>query len=128
MSPTPEQRIGDAERDAAIASLGEHYAAGRITKDEYDERSSFALRARTASDLTPLFVDLPRAGGNSGLGARGAEHSRQGRERPRFTLRLLPLFIVLAGVLLLADSGAWWILFVVGGVFFCAPWRHRRWR
>lgn len=127
MSPAPEPRIGDAERDAAIASLGEHYAAGRITKDEYDERSSLALRARTESDLKPLFVDLPRSTGRSGLGAPRATGSRQDRARPRFVFPVLPVLVVL-GVLLLVNTQAWWVLFVVGGLFFCAPWHHRRWR
>lgn len=55
----PELRIGDLERDAAVAALGEHYAAGRLTKEEYDERADVAWRARTNADLAPLFVDLP---------------------------------------------------------------------
>lgn len=127
MSPAPEPRIGDAERDAAITSLGEHYAAGRITKDEYDERSSLALRARTESDLKPLFVDLPRAGGRTPRGAARTTGPRQERVRPRFAFPLLPLLVVL-GVVLLVNTEAWWVLFVVGGLFFCAPWHHRRWR
>lgn len=56
----PELRIGDAEREAAIAALGEHYAAGRLTQEEYDERSAHAYAARTRSALWPLFADLPR--------------------------------------------------------------------
>jgi Domain of unknown function (DUF1707) len=127
MSPAPEPRIGDAERDAAIASLGEHYAAGRITKDEYDERSSLALRARTESDLRPLFVDLPRSAGRTGPAAPRATGSRRGGPRPRFVFPVLPLLVVL-GVLLVVNTQAWWVLFVVGGFFFCAPWHYRRWR
>ena len=127
MSPAPAPRIGDAERDAAIASLGEHYAAGRITKDEYDERSGLALRARTESDLRPLFVDLPRSAGRSGPGSPRATGSRQGRARPRFVFPVLPMLVVL-GVVLLVNTQAWWVLFVVGGLFFCAPWHYRRWR
>lgn len=56
----PEPRIGDADREAAVTALGEHYAAGRISKDELDERADQAWAARTASDLWPLFADLPR--------------------------------------------------------------------
>jgi hypothetical protein len=55
----PELRIGDAEREAAVTALGEHYAAGRLTKDEYDERADLAWQARTSSALWPLFADLP---------------------------------------------------------------------
>lgn len=60
MSPQPELRIGDDEREAAVTALGEHYAAGRLTKEEFDERSEQAWAARTASALMPLFADLPR--------------------------------------------------------------------
>jgi Domain of unknown function (DUF1707) len=56
----PELRIGDDDREAAVTALGEHYAAGRLTKEEYDERADVAWRARTMSDLAPLFADLPR--------------------------------------------------------------------
>ena len=56
----PELRIGDDDREAAVTALGEHYAAGRLTKDEYDERAERAWEARTMSALTPLFADLPR--------------------------------------------------------------------
>ena len=52
-------RIGDAERESAVAALGEHYAQGRLAKEEYDERSDAAWSARTAADLAPLFADLP---------------------------------------------------------------------
>jgi len=135
MSPAPEPRIGDVERDAAIAALGEHYAAGRITKEEYDERSGFALRARTAADLRPLFVDLPPSGGRGGFGARGVGDPRTGRtwdprtrrSRPWIGLPFAPAFMLLVGVLV-ATTDAWWLLFVFGWFFFCAPWRYRRWR
>lgn len=52
-------RIGDSERDAAVAALGEHYAAGRLTREEFDERAGRATAARFDADLAPLFADLP---------------------------------------------------------------------
>lgn len=58
----PELRIADADREAAVSALGEHYVAGRLTRDEYDERAAAAWAARTASTLWPLFADLPRPG------------------------------------------------------------------
>jgi hypothetical protein len=60
MTPQPEIRIGDAEREAAVTALGDHYAAGRLTKEEYDERAEVAWTAKTNSALWPLFADLPR--------------------------------------------------------------------
>ena len=41
--------------------LGEHYAVGRLTKDEFDERSDAVWSAKTRGDLAPLFADLPGA-------------------------------------------------------------------
>jgi Domain of unknown function (DUF1707) len=33
-APAPYVRVGDADRDAAAAALGEHFAQGRLTLDE----------------------------------------------------------------------------------------------
>ena len=52
-------RIGDAERDDAVASLGDHFAAGRLNREELDERIDRAIQARFDADLEPLFADLP---------------------------------------------------------------------
>jgi len=59
-TPGPSMRIGDDERNAAAASLGEHYAHGRLEAHEYEERVTAAYIARTAAELEPLFSDLPR--------------------------------------------------------------------
>jgi len=52
-------RVSDAERDQAVAELSEHYQAGRLTLEEFDDRSDLALRARTGNDIVALFADLP---------------------------------------------------------------------
>jgi hypothetical protein len=54
-----EPRIGDADRDQAVAFLQEHLANGRIEASEFDDRMSQALKAKTASELSALFEDLP---------------------------------------------------------------------
>jgi hypothetical protein len=56
--PLGELRVSDADRDQAISELSEAFQAGRITVDEFDQRSTRALGARTGNDLTPLFADL----------------------------------------------------------------------
>jgi hypothetical protein len=53
-------RIGDAERDAAAADLGEHYVAGRLTLDELHHRLGAVFSARTYGQLTRIMADLPR--------------------------------------------------------------------
>src|SRR5680860_581040 len=62
MNIEPEPRIGDAERAAAASALGEHFASGRLTREEYDERSTEVWSARTNADLRPMFLDLPPLG------------------------------------------------------------------
>jgi len=130
MSPQPEMRISDAERDAAANALGEHYAAGRLTNEEYDERSDTAFAAKTSSDLRPLFVDLPPLGGRSPLGGRPSHPRAQTTGLPSRTPfgPRLPLVAVLGILLVLVTvfSGAPWLLFVFGWMFFCGPW-HRGW-
>ena len=54
-----EARIGSAERDSAVAALRTHLDAGRLTPEEYEDRSVSASRARTWSEIAPLFADLP---------------------------------------------------------------------
>lgn len=54
-----EMRIGDHERDEAVELLQEHMSSGRLTSDEFNERMSKALEAKTGSDLAVLFTDLP---------------------------------------------------------------------
>jgi hypothetical protein len=123
MSPPPEPRIGDAERDAAIQALGEHFAAGRLTKDEYDERSEAALRARTDSDLRPLFVDLPRTGARApGTGGPTPHAPRRPGLRYAPVLPLMAFVVVMVAV----TSRAWWLLFVVAWLLCWGPRRHWR--
>src|SRR5688500_15480168 len=59
MTTGEELRIGDAERDETMAALREHYAQGRLTREELDERLDLALTARTAGDLSRVTADLP---------------------------------------------------------------------
>ena len=53
-------RVSDAERDRAVTELSEHFQAGRLTQDEFEDRSGQALGARTGEDLSALFTDLPK--------------------------------------------------------------------
>jgi Domain of unknown function (DUF1707) len=57
--PRREIRVSDAERDQAVAELSEHFQSGRLTQEEFEDRSGRALQARTVSDLAGLFTDLP---------------------------------------------------------------------
>lgn len=54
-------RVGDADRDATAAELREHYASGRLTLEELNERLDQALAAKTRADLNAVMRDLPSA-------------------------------------------------------------------
>lgn len=52
-------RVSDAERDQAAGQLREHFASGRITEEELNERIQAAYGARTQQELSSLLGDLP---------------------------------------------------------------------
>jgi Domain of unknown function (DUF1707) len=52
-------RVSDADRERVTARLRDHYAEGRLTREELDERVTAALNAKTAGDLRGLMTDLP---------------------------------------------------------------------
>jgi hypothetical protein len=54
-----ELRVGDAERDEVTTALHEHFAQGRLTRDELDERLTTTLSAKTVGDLRAVTRDLP---------------------------------------------------------------------
>src|SRR5215468_989469 len=54
-------RLSDADRERVTERLREHYAEGRLSSDELDERITTALSAKTYGDLRGLMADLPDA-------------------------------------------------------------------
>ena len=54
-------RASDADRNAVVSDLSEHFQAGRLTAGEFDERTGQALTARTWGELGELVADLPAA-------------------------------------------------------------------
>ena len=57
--PSGDLRVSDADRDRAVSELSEAFQAGRITADEFGQRSGQALAARTGKELTALLTNLP---------------------------------------------------------------------
>jgi Domain of unknown function (DUF1707) len=54
--------VTEADRDAAAAQLREHYAAGRLSLDEFQHRLDAVYRAQTARELGAVTDSLPREG------------------------------------------------------------------
>jgi hypothetical protein len=109
-------RVSDADREAVTAKLRDHYAEGRLTSDELDERVTAALHAKTYGDLRALTTDLP---GPAGVPPRtmarpssggpppwrhGPPQWRRRHRPPVLLLGLIALLVVLA-------SGGSWLLF-----------------
>jgi hypothetical protein len=60
-------RASHRDREAVVAALRDAYVAGRLTLDEFDERTSAAYAGKTWGELRVLTADLP------GTPAVGAE-------------------------------------------------------
>jgi hypothetical protein len=58
--PEAVVRASDDDRDAVLRTLERHTAAGRISLEEFDQRSTAALTAVTLDDLAALTADLPK--------------------------------------------------------------------
>jgi hypothetical protein len=52
-------KASDADRDAVLSDLSEHFQAGRLDAGEFEDRSGRALAARTWGELRDLLQDLP---------------------------------------------------------------------
>lgn len=57
----PSVRASDAEREATAQLLAAALSEGRLGLEEYDQRLTEAMGARTRGELTPVTADLPTA-------------------------------------------------------------------
>jgi hypothetical protein len=121
--PRADLRLSDADREDALARLSEHYAAGRIDKDEFDERSDAVWTARTGADLAPVFADLgPVRPDRAGAPFRGP----WGR-RGWMPLPFLPVLFVLIALTVLTHIP--FVLLAFVGCFLVLGRRRRyAWR
>ena|SRR5580700_2145936 len=99
-------RVSDADREFVAAQLREHYAQGRLTLDELNERLDRAFSSRTRTDLNAVTFDLPYAApsrvlpsdgvrGGSGPGGRGGyyHHGYGRRSAGGGFLAMVPLML-----------------------------------
>ena len=122
----PGLRVSDADRDAAVAELADHFEAGRLDLAEFQERLGRAVSARTRRDLDQPLADLPRAQSEAGPAPRA---------RWSVPLPALAAMAIVAAVALIAVSGAgaggwhgrwapWWLIPVA--FLFLRGWWWRR--
>ena len=114
---TAAMRASDADRDAALADLSEHFQAGRLTAEELDERTGQALTARTWGELTELLADLPAtrpaARPWAGPSASTRPQPPSGRAAPPLTALLAAIGIVAVLVIVAHAWGLIWLLIPV---------------
>ncbi len=128
-------RASDADRDRVTARLQEHFAAGRLTREELDDRITAVLHAKTFGELRPALADLPEPV----PAPRAAAAERAGRPWParRHHPRLAPLILLLLVTAVLLSSGGWlalallkmvlvfWLLLMLAGVLVAGRFRRR---
>lgn len=136
-------RVSDADREQVAARLREHFAEGRLSSEELDERITTALNAKTFGDLRGLMADLPEP--ETAAPPGGQVPPWVGRPMPRFRRgpRLLPVaLILLFAALILPGTGfvfftflkallLVWLVMCLVGVFAAARFRRnarRHWQ
>lgn len=137
-------RISDADRERVTARLRDHYAEGRLTSEELDERITATLNAKTYGELRHIMADLPEP---DPVAAQGGPVPPTGGPfppwagQPRFVYRrgprLLPLaLIALVFFLVLPHAGfvffgflqillLFWLVACVAGIFAAGRFRRR---
>ena len=119
-------RASDQERESVVAVLRDAFTDGRLTFDEFEERTATAYNARTWAELRELTSDLPAQPLlGAGLSQRptdrplrpvpAARPRRRRRERP-FD-RVLPILFV--WILISAAAGSPDIAAALSFVFIC---------
>jgi hypothetical protein len=107
-------RASDADRDAVVSDLSEHFQAGRLTAAELDERTARALTARTWGELIELAGDLPalRPAARPATPAADRPQPSSGHTAPAMTAGLAGLAIA-AVVLVHAVHGGWGLIWLL---------------
>ena len=132
-------RASDADRDHVTSRLREHFAAGRLTPDELDERITAALGAKTHGELRQLMADLPGPAPAAPRATQGPYPAAPPWMARRRGPRLLPVMLLALLAALLFPGGHWLffgvfqVLLVFGllaclsGIFAMRrPHRHHR--
>jgi hypothetical protein len=130
-------RVSDADREQVTSRLREHFAEGRLTSEELDERITATLNAKTFGELRGILADLPEPGPlgpqsepvPSGWAARPVYY----RRGPRF----FPVALLIFFAVLVLSGPGWaffaffkfmllaWLVMCVAGIFAASRFRRR---
>jgi hypothetical protein len=130
-------RISDADREQVTSRLREHFAEGRLTSDELDDRITATLSAKTFGDLRGILADLPEPGP---LGPQPAPVPPAWSARPvyyRRGPRILPMALLIFFAVLLLSGPGWaffaffkfallaWLVLCIAGFIGASRFRRR---
>jgi len=118
-------RASDRDRDVVVRSLGDAYADGRLTREEYDDRADSVVSARTLGELPKLLSDLlpstalaPRAASAvapADLRTQALEKYAKDRREAAWTMIYATTICVVIWLATGGVHGFPWPLFVLGG-------------
>jgi hypothetical protein len=103
MATDRAMRASDQDRESAAELLREAYVAGRLSREELDERAAAVYSATTGGELRDLTADLPLPAARTGLPSdivasrRGPRSANRGMIGQLIWGFVLPLGAGLAG-------------------------------
>ena len=130
-------RTSDADRDRVAAVLRDHFAEGRLTPEELDERLTATLNARTFGDLRGVLADLPGPAPAPRQDSQVPLRMAPARIPLRRGPRMLPLAALALVAALLIPGAGWlflvffqavlllWLAACVAGIFVAARFYRR---
>ena len=112
MTDDAQLRASDAQRDSAAAEIREHYAAGRLSEDEFAERLDAVYQARTQGELRELRRDLPALPVSATTEIAERRRKLRGELIQETGAALVPFFICTAIWAFSGASGSFWPIWV----------------
>ncbi len=143
--PRPRMmRVGDADREAMADILRQHYAAGRLDSQEFEERIGRCLAAKTFGDFDGLFDDLPPLTPPAPEPGQGPwqghgpwqgpqhpypQHPTHGYGPPPWRpVYIIPIILGIIVLGALTHGHLFWLFWPLFFLFIFGPWRRRGWR
>lgn len=92
-------RLSDAERTDAVNDLAQALGEGRLTMDEFEERTDAVMQATTRRELAEVFMDIPtKASTELKIYSRGEmERAYQSTKKPRLATAMVGTLGLLFG-------------------------------
>jgi hypothetical protein len=112
--PNPGLRASDADRERLVDELEQHAIDGRLTTDEFDQRTGQAYAAKTVGELEKLRQDLPPVPTGGQVVSRRQKRSELTKRSLQETGGSAALFVVCTVIWLASGaSGQFWPVWVL---------------